>query len=30
MIDDGTTFERLVNAGENVCLTGPGGTGKSF
>lgn len=30
MIDDGTTFERLVAAGDNVCLTGPGGTGKSF
>ena len=30
MIDDGTTFERLVKAGENVCLTGPGGTGKSY
>ena len=30
MIDDDTTFERLVDAGENVCLTGPGGTGKSF
>jgi ATP-dependent exoDNAse (exonuclease V) alpha subunit len=30
MIDDGTTFEQLVKAGENVCLTGPGGTGKSY
>lgn len=30
MIDDGSTFERLVAAGDNVCLTGPGGTGKSF
>lgn len=30
MIDDGTTFERLVDSGENVCLTGPGGTGKSY
>ena len=30
MIDDGTTFEDLVDAGENVCLTGPGGTGKSY
>ena len=30
MIHDDTTFEQLVDAGENVCLTGPGGTGKSF
>ena len=29
MIDQGHTFERLVEAGHNVCLTGPGGTGKS-
>ena len=30
MMDDDNSFERLVAAGENVCLTGPGGTGKSY
>jgi len=30
MIDDDNSFEQLVDAGENVCLTGPGGTGKSY
>lgn len=30
MIDDDDSFERTVEADENVCLTGPGGTGKSF
>ena len=30
MIDDDDSFEQAVEADENVCLTGPGGTGKSF
>ena len=30
MIDDDSTFEDLVAAGDNVCLTGPAGTGKSY
>ena len=29
MTDD-NSFERAVEADENVCLTGPGGTGKSY
>ena len=28
--DDNDSFERAVEVDENVCLTGPGGTGKSF
>jgi ATP-dependent DNA helicase PIF1 len=30
MTEDDTSFEDLVDAGENVYLTGPGGTGKSY
>ena len=30
MNKDTDQFETLIDAGENVCLTGPGGTGKSF
>ena len=30
MMDEENSFERAVEADENVCLTGPGGTGKSF
>ena len=30
MMDEENCFERAVEADENVCLTGPGGTGKSF
>ena len=30
MNDAPDPFEALIDAGENVCLTGPGGTGKSY
>ena len=30
MNKDTDQFETLIDAGENVCLTGPGGTGKSY